>query len=226
MNRNAHILSPISFEISMDELLSHMCIKPNSSMAETLIQLARTAQAIAQPKAAYRLCRLDEKKADAVVLEGTTLSSRLLRLNLEKTHRVFVGLATCGCEIAKWSDQFDDMLERYWVDTLMEYALNAANTALDNDIQSNYRPGQLSSICPGSLRDWPVSEQRYVFDIISDEARDIGVELLNSMLMLPIKSLSRIIFPSETPFYTCQLCPIDKCPSRKVPYDPMSTDYQ
>ena len=226
MNRNAHVLRPISFDINMDDLLRHMCIKANSSMAERLIHLARTAQSIARPKAAYRLCRLEKKEENRIVVEGITLSSRILRLNLEKTHRVFVGVATCGCEIAKWSERFDDTLEKYWVDTLMEYALNAANTTLDNDIQSTYRPGQLSSMCPGSLDDWPVSEQRCVFSLIGEEARDIGVELLESMLMMPIKSLSRIIFPSETAFYSCQLCPINKCPSRRVPYDPMSTEYQ
>jgi hypothetical protein len=195
-------------------------------MAERLIHLAQTAQAIARPKAAYRLCRLKEKKESAIVVESTTLSSRILRLNLEKTNRVFVGVATCGCEIAKWSDKFDDTLESYWVDTLMEYTLNAANTALDNDIQSTYRPGQLSSMCPGSLDDWPVSEQRCVFDLIGEEARDIGVELLDSMLMMPIKSISRIIFPSEMAFYSCQLCPIKQCPSRRVPYDPMAIQYE
>jgi hypothetical protein len=195
-------------------------------MAERLIYLARTAQSIARPKAAYRLCRLEKKEENTVVVEGTTLSSRILRLNLEKTHRVFVGVATCGREIAKWSSEFDDMLEKYWVDTLMEYALKAANTTLDNDIQSTYRPGQLSSMCPGSLADWPVSEQRYVFEIIDKEAGDIGVELLESMLMIPIKSLSRIIFPSEIAFYSCQLCPIEKCSSRRVPYDPVSTELQ
>jgi hypothetical protein len=169
---------------------------------------------------------VEEKKEKAIVVAGTTLTSRLLRLNLEKTHRVFVGVATCGREIAEWSDTVDDMLERYWLDTLMEYALNAANTAWDSSIQSTYRPGQLSSMCPGSLEDWPVSEQRYVFDLIGEEAGNIGVELLESMLMMPLKSVSKIIFPSETPFYSCQLCPIKRCPSRRVPYDPMSTAYE
>jgi hypothetical protein len=226
MNRNAHVLRPISFDINIDELLKHMCINPNDSMAERLIHLARTAQSIARPKAAYRLCRIEKKEENTIVVEGITLSSRILRLNLDKAYRVFVGVATCGCEIAKWSDQFDDTLEKYWVDTLMAYALNGANTALDSDIQSTYRPGQLSSMCPGSLDDWPVSEQRYVFDLIGEEARDIGVELLESMLMIPLKSVSRIIFPSEVAFHSCQLCPIKKCPSRRVPYDPRSIEYE
>jgi hypothetical protein len=213
----------MSFDIHVDDLLIHMCLKPGSSMSERLISLARTAQSIARPKAAYRLCRLEKKLDNAILVEGTTFSSRILRWNLDKTHRVFVGVATCGREISEWSDAFDDVLERYWVDTLMEYALNAANAALDNHIQSIYRPGRLSSMCPGSLEDWPVSQQRCVFSLIGEEASNIGVELLESMLMMPLKSLSRIIFPSETPFYSCQLCPIDKCPSRRVPYDPMST---
>jgi len=38
--------------------------------------------------------------------------------------------------------------------------------------------------------------------------------------MEPIKSLSRIIYPSKIQFQSCQLCPIDRCASRKAIYDP------
>jgi len=45
------------------------------------------------------------------------------------------------------------------------------------------------------------------------------VRLNESLLMTPSKSLSGIYFPTEIPFYSCQLCPRKKCPSRKANYD-------
>ena len=35
---------------------------------------------------------------DSVVVDGITFKSRVLRVNLEQTHRVFPYLATCGTE--------------------------------------------------------------------------------------------------------------------------------
>jgi len=46
------------------------------------------------------------------------------------------------------------------------------------------------------------------------------VILTESFLMMPRKSSSGIFFPTETPFFACQLCPREGCPARKAAYDP------
>ncbi|MBE0616995.1 MAG: hypothetical protein IH608_03570 [Proteobacteria bacterium] len=48
----------------------------------------------------------------------------------------------------------------------------------------------------------------------------MGVRLTDSFLMIPRKSLSGLIFPSERPFVSCRLCDRRDCPGRQVPYDP------
>jgi len=223
-----HCLNPIPFQINTEKLFKLLCIKKaDDPCADRILELAGMAQEIARPKALYRLCRFEKQTADAVNVENVTLSSRVLRVNLEPVHRVFVGLSTCGSEILQLMNVATDMLERYWVDVMMEMALRAADQALDAHIQLTYQPGPLSSMCPGSIEDWPITEQKPLFDIIGNQAREIGVTLSGSMLMEPIKSLSRVIFPSESRFQSCQLCPMDRCTSRKVPYDPeqMATRY-
>jgi len=37
--------------------------------------------------------------------------------------------------------------------------------------------------------------------------------------MIPRKSSSGIYFPTEIPFFACQLCLKEDCPSRKAAYD-------
>jgi len=38
--------------------------------------------------------------------------------------------------------------------------------------------------------------------------------------MIPAKSISGIYFPTEVPFFSCQLCDRKDCPGRKAVYDP------
>ncbi|MBW2482786.1 MAG: vitamin B12 dependent methionine synthase, partial [Deltaproteobacteria bacterium] len=47
-----------------------------------------------------------------------------------------------------------------------------------------------------------------------------GVKLNDSLLMLPAKSISGIYFQAEASFFSCQLCPRQRCESRKAKYDP------
>ena len=73
---------------------------------------------------------------------------------------------------------------------------------------------------PGSLEDWPIQQQTQVFELLGDPLRDVGVRLTDSFLMVPIKSVSGIRYPTETSFESCQLCPREKCTGRRAPYDP------
>jgi hypothetical protein len=72
---------------------------------------------------------------------------------------------------------------------------------------------------PGSLEDWPISEQPKLFSLFGDTERSVGVKLTDSLLMIPRKSISGILFPSEEGFVSCRLCPRENCPSRKALYD-------
>jgi len=72
---------------------------------------------------------------------------------------------------------------------------------------------------PGSLKDWAIEEQRSLFSILGDVESSIGVGLNETLVMIPNKSLSGIYFPTEIPFYSCQLCQREDCLARKAPYD-------
>ena len=61
------------------------------------------------------------------------------------------------------------------------------------------------------------TEVRVLFD---SEAIYIGVRLSDECLMIPVKSLSGIQFPTEVSFENCQMCPRDGCRNRRASYDP------
>jgi hypothetical protein len=75
-------------------------------------------------------------------------------------------------------------------------------------------------MAPGSLADWPIEEQAPLFKLLGDVDASIGVKLTDSMLMLPAKSISGVYFPADVSFFSCQLCPRERCESRKAKYDP------
>jgi len=46
-----------------------------------------------------------------------------------------------------------------------------------------------------------------------------GVELTDSQLMKPNKSVSGFLFPSESDYENCQLCPRENCPNRSADFE-------
>jgi len=166
------------------------------------------------------LAFIDEKREDSVIVENVRLKSRILRVNLEQAQRVFPYVVTCGMELEDWANRIDDVLQRFWAETIKEMVLRVAHTAMEEHLINQYQPGSLSRMSPGSLADWPIQEQRPLFKILGNPVDSIGVRLTESMLMIPTKSVSGLRFPTEESFESCLLCPRDICPNRRAPYDP------
>ncbi len=217
---DAACLTDIACDLDVDGLRKKLRIDGHDEYAERFTRLAGRAAAIARPKAVYRLAYVESKGEDTVVVDGVTLTSRILRVNLGEVHRVFPFVATCGVELEAWSHTIEDMLERFWADAIMEAVLRTAWDALQEHLVRRYELGRTAVMNPGSLADWPLEQQRFLFDLIGDPHRAIGVSLTETFLMVPIKSVSGLRFPTETHFENCQLCPRDPCPGRRAPYDP------
>jgi hypothetical protein len=162
---------------------------------------------------------IESKGDDTVTVDGVTLTSRVLRVNLEQAHRVFPYAVTCGSELDQWSSKITDMLLKYWAEEIKETVLYMAIDFFKNHLVEYYQLGQLSRMSPGSLADWPIEEQRPLFSLLGNTKDLIGVHLTSSLMMVPTKSVSGIIFPTEFDFTSCQLCPREVCPGRKAAYD-------
>ncbi len=214
------LLDSIEFRPDVACLLDRLRVPAGSRYEEQLSGLAGEAQGVARPKALCRIAYIEAKGDDHVIVDGHTLTSRVLRVNLEKAQRVFAYVATCGVELEEWSRSIGDVLRRYWADTIKEMALRAAVRALNEELEDRFRPGRTSSMSPGSLEDWPLEEQAVLFSILGNPEGAIGVRLSESLVMVPTKSVSGIRFPTEESFESCQLCPREGCPGRRAAYAP------
>lgn len=213
------VMKNIKFDLDFEDLLNRLRIKKGTDYEKRLEEIVREAEKNANLKVLYKVSYIEDKKDDTVVIDGVKFSSRILRVNLDKVNRVFPYVATCGHELENWSKGFPDMLEMFWLDTIKELALRSARTALTEELKDKFELGKMANMNPGSLEDWPISQQKELFQLLDDHKKLIGVELNASFLMTPIKSVSGIFFPTETNYQNCMLCPRGDCPGRKAPYD-------
>jgi hypothetical protein len=213
------VLEGIRFQPDLEGLKKKLRIKAGAADGERFARLVREAEAIARPRALCGVAYVDARSESSVVLDGIPFDSRVLRVNLEKAHRVFPFLATCGTELHDWAAGQDDVLQQYYADQIAEAALRQALGLLKEHLDERYRLGRTSTMSPGSLPDWPIQAQRPLFALLGDTEGTLGVRLTESLLMVPSKSVSGIRFPTEQTFASCQLCSRGRCPSRQAPYD-------
>lgn len=213
------ILDDIPFQVDRDQLLKRLHMEKDSPYAEEIESLVRDAQVVGRPKALHKIAFIESRGEDHVVIDSVLFTSRVLRVNLDQAHRVFAYMATCGVELEDWAHSINDVLHRYWADAIRELALQSATRALNEDLAERYRLGHTATMSPGRLVNWPLSQQAPLFTLLGDPHEAIGVQLTDSYLMVPTKSVSGIRFPTEQSFESCQLCPRERCPGRKAPYD-------
>ncbi len=209
------------FHIDPDEVLrrAHLA-KADADTTHTARELIEQAQQVARPKAVYEVCYVENKRPDSVELAGITFTSRVLRVNLDQVECIFAYVATCGTELTEISAPAGDILLDYCLDVIKEMALRAALQHLSEHLRAKYALGQTSQMNPGSLEDWPITEQFKLFELLGNVEEVVGVRLTDSCLMIPQKSVSGIIFPTEVRFESCQLCQRENCPSRQTSFDP------
>jgi hypothetical protein len=211
---------PVSFDPEEFQKLTHIDLSAPSGQAAA--QLLRGALRIARPKALYKVCYIEDRSEEAVELEGVRFSSSVLSRNLSDVERVFAYIATCGVELDGADIPQGDVLAQYALDGLKEMALRAAIEHLKGHLAAEYglQAGKLSTMNPGSgNRDvWPISQQKPLFRLLGDVEGSIGVRLTDSYLMTPNKTVSGVLFPTEVPFVSCQLCTREDCPRRRAAY--------
>jgi hypothetical protein len=218
---NMETLTDIPFVLGAPALMAWLRIEPDSEDAgefEALLDLTRRG---AKPKAVYSMFFIEDKGVDTVTLNGITFASRALRRNLADVERVFAYVATCGQEVDAVLPVQGDLLKDYWREVIKESLLESATTYLFGELQRKYRIAQTATMNPGSgdATVWPIEQQRELFALLGDVEAGIGVQLTPSYLMVPNKTVSGILFPTERDFRTCQVCHRDPCPNRRAPFD-------
>ena len=217
------ILNKISVSLNLETVRKKLHVQPDKDLTQ-IRNLVDTVQRLIEPRVIYSVCYIEEKFDNGVVVGGLRLTSRVLRKNLEKVERIFPYALTLGSKLGEKQNACNDLLENYYLDCIGNLALTSVRRQLKKHLQSKFALEKMSSMAPGSLLDWPIEEQVPLFKLIGDVETSIGVNLTPSLLMIPAKSISGFYFPTEVSFYSCQLCPRERCESRKAKFDASLAD--
>jgi hypothetical protein len=211
-------LDHIPLTLDLQEILAKLGMKRDEDQ-EQVKRLMDLAQPLLSARAAYRVCYIDERLDDGVRVSGTLFRSKVLRKHLDGVERVFAYVVTIGESLEQRANTCDDFLERYILDVIGNTAVSKARAHLKKYLKKTYGLDGLSTMSPGQIKDWPIEAQKPLFQLLGDTESSVGVRLEASLYMTPPKSLSGLYFPTEVPFFACQLCPRERCPSRRSPYD-------
>jgi hypothetical protein len=213
------IIERIPFSLDPDDVARRLRFNPARSGFSSLDELIELASSMARLRAVYDISYVGAKDTESVEVAGIVFRSRVLRDNLDRAQKVFPYIMTVGPGIEKTAALSGDLLKQYYLEEMANIILETGASWLADQLKDRWGFPRLSNMSPGSLEDWPITEQPKLFSLFGDTEKVIGVKLTDSLLMVPRKTISGIFFPSEEGFTSCRLCPREVCPSRKAPYD-------
>jgi len=191
----------------------------SARLEEMARELAESALAIARPKGIYQISHARVIDKDTIEIDGVNFTSKVLSKLLCDRDEVVPFIVTVGKELDEMAVPPRDMLRQFSLDAIKTVILVGAVDYLTEYVKEKHGIPRIALMNPGELQDWPISQQRPLFELFGREEREIGVSLTPGGAMKPIKSRSGILFPNETGFISCMLCTQVKCPGRHAKYD-------
>ena len=212
------IVNNIPIQLKLEDVMKKLHPDKKNDSFTNIQEILETSESLIKAGAVYKVAYIEKKGEDTVTINGVTFSSRVLRINLEKVERVFPYIITIGGDLENEASSCGDLMNQYYLETIGDMAIDSGMQYLEKHLKEQYGIERLSNMSPGSLEDWPITEQKPLFSLFGEE-NPAGVNLTDYMLMIPRKSISGILFPTEVSFFSCQLCQRENCPSRVAPYD-------
>jgi hypothetical protein len=213
------ILDKIPLGLNLEDVTKGLNWRERPGSSVSLPELIKEAESLIKIKIVYKVSYVERREQDKVTIEGVTFSSKVLQKNLATVERVFPFIITIGRDLERSAGSCHDLLKQYCLEGMADLALSQAAQYLEQHLKSRHGLAGLSSMSPGSLEDWPITEQKSLFSLFGETEKLIGVKLTEHLLMIPRKSISGIFFPTAVTFLSCQLCSRKGCPARKAAYD-------
>lgn len=193
----------------------------SSSRMEALIAgLADEARGLARPRGIYKVSMVQTGEGSTTRVDSVTFTSKTLYRLLCNQKTVYPFIVTVGKDLDEWSFPRGEMMKNLCLEFIKISVLANAIYQMLEEIKRMHDIPWAAVMTPGSLKDWPITEQRPLFELFDNTEQRIRVSLTSGGAIKPAKSNSGIAFANESGFVSCQLCPKIDCPGRLAPYDP------
>jgi hypothetical protein len=186
---------------------------PPAPMKQAIEQVIVRAQPRLQPRGTYSLYAVESQTQRSLSFGGGTILGNVGEF-LHGSSRVAVFVVTAGGGITELSAEAwgaGDTLAGWAFDAIGSWAAEAAAEALMQQINSHLAAGEGLTLrySPGYCG-MDLLEQRTVFALA--QPGSIGVSLLPSMLMQPMKSVSGLVGLGPRDLVGVNLSPCERCP--------------
>ena len=193
------------------------------SIKSKLRVLEDTFNSLITPDIHYRMIDFTVKDEGVIRIEGTIeFESKNLSEVMKSAEKLVCFIGTLGPRIEEEVGalmQDNDLSEAYILDAMGSVAVEDLVDKFQLTIKSECeRVGKTVTLrfSPGYC-DWPLTEQKKLFSLFEPE--DIPVQLLDSCLMQPVKSISGVfgIVPQGSALYNpCHYCDDRACKARRM----------
>lgn len=214
------IIDDIPVKLETEAVMKSLKLSANTPAAVKKIdELIEVITPVMRPKAAYTESMVEPYNLNKVTIDGQVFISKVLVKNLSDQACCYPYIVTAGHELNEvklqkgQSVMLLDLIKNVVVEKAFQYT-----KAL---ISEKYNLSELTGMSPGHLDDWPLPEQRALFNLLGSDVERIGVRLTDSFLMVPLKTVSGILFTSEAGFQSCQVCLQARCMGRRAAFDPV-----
>lgn len=218
-------------DIPLKEVYSFMGYKdgvPDARTVRTTEYLLRESALFLRPQFKYLILDgsidLDSNKLTLVGQGGpvTFDAGKIICRQLRGAQKFAVFVATVGPGYFQWTDAVkrrDDMFQAYAMDCVGSQIVESVADYMETVLQNEIEPAgfkRTNRFSPGYCG-WHVSAQPALFSLFG-ESRPCGIELTETCLMLPMKSVSGIIgIGPDVRYlpYTCGICDKKDCYKRR-----------
>ena len=212
-NASERIVLHIPIDIPTEEFAGLCRIKADSAAFEMLEDTYPLIQKYGAPKAVIRWANVDAVCGDETTIEGVAFKSKVVADKLKNTPRVFLSVITAGSGLEASGEFNDDP----FLNTYNGALLFRASKYVVAYMKEKFGFEGDSMLNPGSLPDWPISNNFALFDIIGD-VDEIGVSLNGAGYIMPWNSGSHIHFSGDG-YHNCSLCKKYDCIGRRAQFD-------
>lgn len=212
--------------IENDELAKLLGSQKNKSLPKSVSKKVQTARQklkrLIKPSVHYRIVKPSIMDNDVVQLDETVeFTSAQLAKTLKNAEKIVCFVGTIGSGVEHEINRLlgkQKLADAYILDAMASVAVENMIDRFQDLMENRFGEEDRTvtfRFSPGYC-DWPVTQQKKLFNIF--DTKEIDVELLDSCLMKPRKSVSGVfgITPQESESYNpCRDCPTRRCESRR-----------
>jgi hypothetical protein len=215
-------------KVERDEIISSLGYgsrEIDSHFSEMIDDALSQAKKLTDMQAGYGVFTVNDVKVKTGEITINNLlfkTDKIVASQLNKSELAAMFVCSIGKELEKWikeTEKNGDPTKSYIADTVASSVTEALADYLHDligdkmhqeglNITNRYSPGYCN---------WSVSEQQKLFSLLPEKF--CGVELTNSSLMIPIKSISGIIGIGrdvKRSDYLCDTCGVKDCTYRSI----------